>query len=42
MDIARLQAAAQLAERLGGAVDAQLLARRTVELTVKGGDVGRE
>jgi eukaryotic-like serine/threonine-protein kinase len=36
-DLERLQAAAQLAERLGGkgAVDPQLLARRTQELTAK-------
>jgi hypothetical protein len=36
-DLARLQAAAQLAERLGGkdALDAQLVARRTLELTAR-------
>ena len=37
-DLARLQAAAELAERLGGkdAIDAQLVARRTLELSAKG------
>ena len=43
-DLPRLQAAAQLAERLGGkaAVDAQLLARRTIELTPKNGNASSQ
>jgi hypothetical protein len=42
-DVARLQAAAQLAERLGGkdAIDPQLVARRTLELSAKS-DAARE